>query len=147
MAMGKDPKSYADYSPQDKTIHLCARRSNLEIRRENDNKMYRQKYITKIPYHSTTTLEGVIYHELAHALDYNNNLKYRKAIEALSTKVKEQIEQVSLYARSNLYKSNVLHEKCNEAFAECFAEYLANSDRNTFIPDEVRTLIKETFNV
>lgn len=86
-----------------------------------------------IPFYSYSTKLGLIAHEVAHSLDWNNY--YSNLILALPQTTRNKIKKLSKQAKEEL---NI---KAKQAFAESFASYIENNPRKQFIPQEIIDII------
>lgn len=87
-----------------------------------------------IPFYSYSTKLGLVAHEVAHSLDWNNY--YSSLIVALPEEIRNKIKKVSVQAEI------MLNIKAKEAFAECFTSYIENNPRKQFIPKEIIAIIE-----
>jgi len=134
--------AYAQYNKTTRVIHFKKRYKDMAARMQLDNEIWAKRFGGNVPFHSTSTVEGTIWHEIGHALDHAANYKYADALTGLPMDEKMKLLKVSGYAGSDFSVTKVGPVK-KETWAEILAAYAENSDRVKFIPDKVKLLCQE----
>jgi hypothetical protein len=106
--------------------------------------LFFSKFDKNIPSSVTDSKKALFYHELAHSIDHNNDLKYRKIISNLTEEEKDFLfDNISGIARINLLSASEENLIGGETFAECFSAYISNHPQKKNIPPAMILLIKE----
>jgi|GEM_PF-5034644 len=140
---GQRGGSYASYNNATHTINLPKKDVRIAERHAQDNERWNNR-ISDQPYHSTDTVEGMVYHEVGHALDKANNHAFSTMINRMTLDEKKQVLKVSGYSGEDMFLSM---RPCSEAWAESFAAIATNSPRASFVPKRIANEIKKVLEI
>jgi hypothetical protein len=121
-------------------LHFRTDYTNVAAEMAADNETWRKRYGPDVPFVAAPTLEGLIWHEVGHALDYASGWSLASRIRAISLEDKRQLGRVSGYSMENFFTSDKYAG--TEAFAESLAAIMTGSDRAPFVPDSVRAIVE-----
>lgn len=137
----------SQYNPENNIITLNHKNIDYKAFYQADN-LFFSKFDKSIPSSVTDSKKALFFHELAHSIDHNNDLKYRKAISNLTEEEKDYLfDNISGIARQNLLEADDPTKLGGETFAECFAAYISNHLQKKNIPPVVLSLIIEAIEV
>ena len=111
----------------------------IEDIKAEDNQAWRTKQRTNLPYHSTLSARGLVYHEIAHALDDKGSRLFSRSIAGMPLAEKRKVLAVSAYAGEDLF---AMTWPAAEAWAESFAAIVDNSDRANLVPEPIAALVR-----
>lgn len=140
---GTAGNAYAQYDAATKTLMLKKTGSlkKIEERMEEANARFRAKWKVDKDYHAITTYDGLVYHELGHAVDHDMGQKLSKMLGADDALYAKAVN-VSGYAGA---RASLGAPKASEAWAENFAAYMAGGANAKKVTDEVKEMIESYF--
>ncbi len=141
---GVKGKAIASYNASDRLVMFRKRYQDVGAQMLRDDEIWRKRFGPDVPFHAVPTMEGVIYHEVAHALDAASGWRFSKAINALPLPVLSNMIKVSGYSGSDISVSSILSgASCRETWAEVFTAVVLNSPRAVYVPEQIVQMIQE----
>lgn len=142
---GQNKSAYASHNMQTGVIHFSKKDTGIEERMQKDDAIWQKRYGPNVPFHAVPTKEGMVYHEIAHAVDRMNDYKLSGSISKMPTEDKRSLLKVSGYSGEDFFVSRT-GGTCKEAFAESFSVIATNSPRAEYIPDSLAKEIRGVLN-
>ena len=133
----------AAYQDRTKTLFLPKKGSliDFEKRIKATNARYMAKWKKDKPYESTETFIGIVYHELAHALDDYSGNRLSGLLDR-NKSISEKSVRISAYAGSH---EDPRAPRRSEAWAENFAAYMEGGKYANRVPQEIIDIIEDFF--
>jgi hypothetical protein len=125
-------KAYGQFDGKTGVIHYRKRYQDVEAAMKADDAEWIRRVRGDIPFHSTTSLDGLTWHEIAHAYDKASHYGLRREISALPLEVRRGLLSVSGYSGEDFSVGSVSGAPpLGEAFAEAFAAVLTTTPNHS----------------
>ena len=136
-------KAYAQYDWKSNTVNLRKKYENIEQRRAEDNHIWKKQYGNN--YHVSTSLDGVIKHEFAHAFDNLTGRELYKELERLPLETKNKMYGISGYASIDRFFATGGQTQGSEMIAEVISAKLTKNSKYDLLPKEAKDIINKYF--